>query len=121
MKKFMMGLVLAALATAQLASANTFAERRALLDKGKAAGVKLIEVGFNPGNSGNKDELFFWANKYWPLANSLTSQTGDNISFIPENDVRVLLNLVRSRHYRERERSVVDVVFIARRHCGPFP
>ena len=101
MKKIMMGLVLAALATAQLASANTFAERRALLDKNKAAGAKLVEVGFSPGNQlGAKDELFFWANKYWPLANSLTSQTGDSVSFIPENDLRVLLNLVRSQRYK---------------------
>ena len=100
MKKFMMGLVLAALATAQLASADTFTDRRALLDKAKAAGNKAIEVGFNPGNNGKKDELFFWTNKYWPLANSLTTQTGESISFIPENDTKVLLNLVRSQKYK---------------------
>ena len=33
MKKIMMGLVIAVLATAQLANANTFMDRRALLDK----------------------------------------------------------------------------------------
>jgi ABC-type phosphate/phosphonate transport system substrate-binding protein len=100
MKKFMMGLVLTALSTAQLASADTFTDRRALLDKAKATGQKPIEVGFNPGNNGKKEELFFWTNKYWPLANNLTTQTGDNISFIPENDAPVLLNLVRSQKYK---------------------
>lgn len=100
MKKFMMGLVLAATAIAQLASANTFTERRALLDKAKASGNKVIEIGFNPGNTAKKEELFFWSNRYWPLANSLISQTGDNISLIPENDLTVLLNLVRSQRYK---------------------
>lgn len=101
MKKFMMGLVLAALATAQLASADTFTDRRALLDKAKAAGNKAIEVGFNPGSTtGKKDEQFFWTNKYWPLANSLIAQTGESISFIPENDSKVLMNLVRSQKYK---------------------
>lgn len=100
MKKFMMGLVLAALATAQLASADTFTDRRALLDKAKAAGNRPIEVGFNPGNNAGRDELFFWSNKYWPLANSLTAQTGDSVSFIPENDTKVLLNLIRAQNYK---------------------
>ena len=44
MKKLMMGLVLAALATAQFANADTFTDRRALLDKAKAAGNKPIEI-----------------------------------------------------------------------------
>ena len=100
MKKFMMGLVLAATAIAQLASADTFTDRRALLDKAKASGNKVIEIGFNPGNTAKKEELFFWSNRYWPLVNNLISQTGDNISIIPENDLSVLLNLVRSQRYK---------------------
>lgn len=100
MKKLMIVLVLAATAIAQLASANTFTDRRALLDKAKASGNKVIEIGFNPGNNGKKEELFFWSNKYWPMANNLIAQTGDNISFIPENDSTVLLNLVRAQRYK---------------------
>lgn len=103
MKKFMMSLVLVALTTAQLASADTFTDRKALLEKAKASGVKPIEIGFNPGNNtinGKKDELFFWTNKHWPLANSLIAQTGDSLSFIPENDLKILLNLVRAQKYK---------------------
>lgn len=103
MKKIMMGLVLAAMATAQLASADTFTDRRAVLDKAKASGLKPIEIGFTPGNmlnNGKKEELFFWANKYWPLANSLSQQTGESVSFIPENEPKVLLNLVRAQSYK---------------------
>lgn len=101
MKKLMMGLVLAALATAQFANADTFTDRRALLDKARAAGNKPIEIGFNPSSTGSKkDELFFWTNKYWPVANAMTAQTGDSISFIPESDQTVLLNLVRAQRYK---------------------
>ena len=101
MKKIMMGLVIAVLATAQLANANTFMDRRALLDKTKSAGKKPIEIGYNSTTTGaNKEELFFWANKYWPMVNSMTAQTGDSLSLIPENDSRVLLNLVRAQRYK---------------------
>ena len=60
MKKIMMGLVIAVLATAQLANANTFMDRRVLLDKTKSAGKKPIEIGYNSTTTGaKKEELFF--------------------------------------------------------------
>lgn len=100
MKKITQALLIATLATTQWASADTFSERQALLENNRKAGVKAIEVGYNPGTSVAKDQLFFWTNKYWPISNSMIEKTGYSISFIPENDPVVLLNLVRAQHYK---------------------
>lgn len=100
MKKFTMGLFVAALALGQFAHADTFSEHRALLQKAKAAGNRTIEIGYNPASVGYKDPLFFWTNKYWPIANGMMAQTGDAISLVPENNKSTLQNIVRAQQYK---------------------
>ena len=100
MKKLLIGAAVAAIAALQVVhAAEPFAERQALLQKLHEKGAKTIEIAFNPGST-QKNELFYWANKYWPLANEITAATQDIISLIPEENNDVLVNLIKLQRYK---------------------
>lgn len=58
-----------------------------------------IEIGYYPGSS-TKDELFYWSQKYIPLARHLSSKSGSAITLVPEPNVQVLKNLIKGQRYR---------------------
>lgn len=98
--KFLMGSVLTVLAMTQFAHADTFTDRKKILSDIRTTNYKArpIQVGWNPGTY-NQDTLFFWGNKYWPLANHLSQKMGRMVSFVPENNRQTLLNQVRNQTY----------------------
>lgn len=98
--KLLMGLTLAVLTLTQVVHADTFTDRKKILNDIRASNYKAraIQVGWNPGTY-NQDTLFFWGNKYWPLANHLSQKMGRTVSFVPENNRRTLLNQVRNQTY----------------------
>ena len=99
--KMLVGAVFAAVALAQVAHADTFSDRNQVMNEIRATNPKAkpIQVAWNPGTY-NKDTLFFWGNKYWPMSNYMSQKMGRPVSYVPENNRATLLNQIRNQTYK---------------------
>lgn len=100
MKKMLALLLVASFAaSAGVASADPFSDREAILTKAKSQHLAAVDIGFYPGPI-PKSAMFYWAQRFLPFANYMSEHTGSVVSLVPEQNVSVLKNLVKSQHYK---------------------
>ena len=81
------------------AQETVFSQRRSLVDKLKAANAPTVYVGFMPSTL-QRSDAFYWATRYWQVANHITEASKVIFTFIPEEDPHTLRNNIRTQQYK---------------------